>query len=116
MPTFSAWQRQYGPRGFAVVGISMDDDAADARRVVQRLKLDYPNSMGDARLGKNYGGVLGLPLTFLIDRSGRIRARFQGETDPKAIEKQVQALLDEAPCSNASTAAPCSGSAKPHAP
>lgn len=95
MPTFSAWQRQYGPRGLAVIGISMDDDAADARHLVQRLKLDYPNAMGDARLGEQYGGVLGLPLTFLVDRNGRIRARFQGETDLKAIEKQVQALLAE---------------------
>jgi cytochrome c biogenesis protein CcmG/thiol:disulfide interchange protein DsbE len=95
MPTFNAWQHQYGPRGFAVVGISMDDDAADARRVVLRLKLDYPNSMGDARLGRLYGGVLGLPLTFLIDRNGIVRARFQGETDKKTIEKGVQALLSE---------------------
>jgi peroxiredoxin len=93
MPVFSAWQRQYGPRGFAVAGISMDDDAAAARRAVRRLKLDYPNAMGDARLGMRYGGVLGLPLTFLIDRNGVVRARFQGETDPSTIEKQIQALL-----------------------
>jgi peroxiredoxin len=116
MPTFSAWQRQYGPRGFAVVGISMDDDAADARRVVKRLKLDYLNAMGDARLGERYGGILGLPLTFLIDRNGVVRARFQGETDPKVIEKQMRALLSEVPCSNTRIASPCSGPAKPHAP
>jgi peroxiredoxin len=95
MPVFSAWQRQYGPQGLAIIGISMDDDAAAARRLVQRLKLDYPVAMGDARLGLRYGGVLGLPLTFLIDRNGVVRARFQGETDAKTIEKQVQGLLAE---------------------
>ena len=96
MPTFSAWQRQYGPRGLEVVGVSMDDSAASARRVVERLKIDYPVAMGDAQLGMRYNGVLGLPLTFLIDRNGVIRARFQGVTDAKVIEKQVQALLGEA--------------------
>ncbi len=96
MPTFSAWQRQYGPRGLEVVGVSMDDSAASARRVVERLKIDYPVAMGDARLGLRYNGVLGLPLTFLIDRNGVIRARFQGATSAKVIEKQVQALLGEA--------------------
>jgi peroxiredoxin len=96
MPTFSAWQRQYGPRGLEVVGVSMDDSAASARRVVERLKVDYPVAMGDAQLGVRYNGVLGLPLTFLIDRNGVIRARFQGVTNTKVIQKQVQALLGEA--------------------
>lgn len=97
MPAFAAWQRQYGSQGLAVIGISMDDDAGAARRLVERLKLDYPNAMGDARLGMRYGGVMGLPLTFLIDRKGVIRARFQGETNAKTIEKQVLALLAEPP-------------------
>jgi peroxiredoxin len=95
MPIFSAWQRQYGPQGFAIIGISMDDDAAAARQLVQRLKLDYPVAMGDARLGLRYGGVLGLPLSFLIDRNGVVRARFQGEKDVNVMESQVRALLAE---------------------
>lgn len=95
MPIFSAWQRQYGPQGLAIIGISMDDDAAAARQLVQRLKLDYPVAMGDARLGLRYGGVLGLPLSFLIDRNGVVRARFQGMTDVKVIESQLQLLLAE---------------------
>ena len=95
MPVFAAWQRQYSPQGFAIIGISMDDDAAVARRLVQRLKLDYPVAMGDARLGLRYGGVLGLPLSYLIDRNGVVRARFQGETDVKSMENQMRALLAE---------------------
>ena len=95
MPVFNAWQRRYGPQGLTILGISMDDDAGTARRVVGRQKLDYPNALGDARLGARYGGVLGLPLAFLIDRNGVVRARFQGETDMKTIEKQLQMLLRE---------------------
>jgi cytochrome c biogenesis protein CcmG/thiol:disulfide interchange protein DsbE len=49
--------------------------------------------MGDVNLGDLYGGVLGLPMTFLIDRHGEIRAEFQGETDLNGIEKQMQALV-----------------------
>ncbi len=93
MPVFAAWQRQYGSQGFAVIAISMDDDAAPARRLVERLKLNYPAAMGDERLAARYGGVLGLPLTFLIDRDGAVRARFQGDTDIREIESQMKALL-----------------------
>ena len=93
MPVFAGWQRLYGPRGFEAIGISMDDSAPPARRLVERLKLDYPNAMGDERLAARYGGVLGLPLTFLIDRDGVVRARYQGETDPKVIENRIRAML-----------------------
>ncbi len=95
MPTFVLWQRQYGPRGLQVIGISMDDDPALARRLSAKLQLDYPAAMGDEKLGQLYGGVLGLPLTYLIDRKGIVRAKFQGETDLKTIETQLKALLAE---------------------
>ncbi len=96
MPVFANWQSQYGAEGLQVIGISMDDDPTVARRAVARLKLDYPSAMGNARLAMRYGGVLGLPLTFLIDRNGIVRARFQGETDQKLIEQEIKLLLTSA--------------------
>lgn len=95
MPTFVQWQRDYGSRGLQVIGISMDDDPASARRITTKFHLNYPVAMGDEKLGELYGGVLGLPLTYLIDRNGKVRAKFQGETDLKTIEKQLNALLAE---------------------
>ena len=89
MPVFAQWQQKYGLDGLQVIGISMDDDPTPARKLVLKLNLNYPVAMGDAALGKRYGGVLGLPLTFLIDRSGMIRAQFQGEADLGKIEKQL---------------------------
>jgi cytochrome c biogenesis protein CcmG, thiol:disulfide interchange protein DsbE len=93
MPVFAAWQKQYGPLGLQIVGISMDDDPAPAREIVSRMKLNYPVAMGDAALGERYGGVLGLPLTYLIDRNGIVRARFQGETDMNSIVKTLKMIL-----------------------
>lgn len=95
MPRFAAWQAQYGVQGLQVIGISMDDDAAAAKDVVKKLSLNYPVAMGDARLGEQYGGVLGLPLTFLIDRRGVVHAEFEGEADLTAIEMQMKTLLGE---------------------
>jgi cytochrome c biogenesis protein CcmG, thiol:disulfide interchange protein DsbE len=93
MPIFAAWQRRYGPRGFEVIGISMDDDAVPVRRLAARLKLDYPLAMGDASLGEQYGGVLGLPITYLIGRDGVVRAEFEGEANLKAMQAKLTALL-----------------------
>jgi cytochrome c biogenesis protein CcmG/thiol:disulfide interchange protein DsbE len=94
MPIFSKWQQQNESRGFQVIGISMDDDVVPVRKLTGKLKPTYPVAMGDAKLGEAYGGVMGLPLTYLIDRRGTVRARFQGETDPAAIEKQLKMMLE----------------------
>jgi cytochrome c biogenesis protein CcmG/thiol:disulfide interchange protein DsbE len=93
MPRFVAWQTQYGPRGLQIIGISMDDDPALAREMYEKQKLNYPVAMGDDKLGQLYGGVLGLPLTYLIDSHGNVRAQFRGEADLNAIEEQFKPLL-----------------------
>jgi peroxiredoxin len=93
MPIFARWQQQYGADGLAVVGISMDDDSASVRAVIKKLRIDYPVAMGSAALGQRYGGVLGLPLTFLIDRRGIVRAEYLGEADVTKIEAALQKLL-----------------------
>jgi thiol-disulfide isomerase/thioredoxin len=93
MPMFARWQEQYGPQQLTVIGISMDDDSELVRRMVHAQRIDYPVAMGDAKLGQRYGGVLGLPLTFLIDRKGIVRAKFQGETDLGKIEASLRSLL-----------------------
>jgi cytochrome c biogenesis protein CcmG, thiol:disulfide interchange protein DsbE len=92
MPTFVEWQKQYGSRNFQVIGISMDDAAPEVIATVSRLKLNYPVLMGDEYLGADYGGVLGLPVTFLIDRDGKIRARYQGDALTR-INSDIQHLL-----------------------
>ena len=93
MPHFVDWQNKYGPRGLQIIGISMDDDPALARAAYRKLRLNYPVAMGDAKLGELYGGVLGLPVTFLIDAHGQVRAGFEGETSLNKIETQLQSLL-----------------------
>jgi len=93
MPRFIAWQNKYGPRGLRIIGISMDDDPAMAGSLVRKLKLNYPVVMGDEKIGHLYGGVMGLPITFLIDKQGRVQAQYQGETDLNSIEEEFKLLL-----------------------
>jgi thiol-disulfide isomerase/thioredoxin len=95
LPTFARWQKQYGAEGLQVLAVSMDDDSKPVGKAVRKLHLNYPVVMGDERLGLEYGGVLGLPITYLIGRDGKIAARFGGETDLNAMEKQVRTLLEQ---------------------
>jgi thiol-disulfide isomerase/thioredoxin len=89
---FAEWQRKNGS-DLQVIAVSMDDSDAPVRAMTRTLNLNFPIVMGDAKLGSRFGGVLGLPLSFLIDRRGVIVARFEGETDQDALDAQVRQLL-----------------------
>lgn len=97
IPRFTEWQRQFGPQGFQVLAVSMDDDPSPVRTFVQRTHPNFPIVMGDARLGELYGGVLGVPVTFLIDRSGIVRRRYDGGPVGQDVAGQIHRLLDATP-------------------
>lgn len=93
LPKFDGWQKNYGAQGLQVLAVSMDDNESPVRRTMHRMRLDFPVVMGDAQLGEAYGGVLGLPVTYLIDREGRIVAEFKGATDLSAMEAAMKRVL-----------------------
>lgn len=95
IPRFAEWQKELGGEGFQVLGISMDDSAAPVRTAYQKYRMNYPVVMGDAKLGEIYGGVFGLPVTFLIDRKGKIRFRHQGAVHLDTLHHEVEELLRE---------------------
>lgn len=97
LPTFAEWQRDYGAQGLQILALSMDDDEKPVHARVRRLHLNFPVMMGDAKLGTQYGGVLGLPTTYLIDRDARIAYQFKGETDLAAMKARIEQLLAQKP-------------------
>ena len=93
LPRFRAWQRRYRARGLQVVGVSMDDDAARARAADHKLQLNFPVVMGSVRLARLYGGIYGVPVTFLIDRRGRIDLIETGAANLPRLQRHLEALL-----------------------
>jgi thiol-disulfide isomerase/thioredoxin len=92
MPTFAQWQTQYHGK-LQVIGVNMDDELSKAELVAQKLKVNYPLVIGTARMGEAFGGVYGLPVTFLIDVHGRIRAEYQGGNHVSQIHTEIEHLL-----------------------
>lgn len=92
-PHFVALQQKYGGQGLQIIGVSMDDSTDPVHTFYQQFHMNYPVVMGTADVGSAYGGVLGLPIAFLIDRDGRIYAKHMGATDAAVFEKDITTLL-----------------------
>ncbi len=85
--------REYGGQGLQVIGVSMDDDPQPVRIAYRKYGLNYPVVMGDEKLGELYGGILGLPITFLIDAKGTIRFEHQGAANLNTIQNEMRKIL-----------------------
>ena len=92
-PHFVELQKKYGERGLQIIGVSMDDSPDPVHPFSQQFHINYPIVMGTADVGAAYGGVLGLPIAFVIDREGHISAKHMGATNAEVFEKDVTALL-----------------------
>jgi hypothetical protein len=49
--------------------------------------------MGTAKTGELYGGILGLPISFLIGRDGRIYTKHIGATEASVFEREITHLI-----------------------
>jgi cytochrome c biogenesis protein CcmG/thiol:disulfide interchange protein DsbE len=92
-PHFVDLQQKYGGEGLQIIGVSMDDSTDPVRSFYQQFHMNYPVVMGTADVGGAYGGVLGLPIAFLIGRDGRIYAKHIGATDAGVFDKDIATLL-----------------------
>ena len=95
IPGFVEMQNAYGPKGFQVIGISIDDRADQLKPFVDEYKMNYPVLQGLGRddVTDAFGPVFGLPTTLIISRDGRICASHAGMTAKETFETQIRELL-----------------------
>ena len=98
IPWFMEFEQQFKDRGFAVVGVSMDEDGWTAvKPYLVKMKVNYRILLGNDQIGTLYGGVDSLPTTFLIDRQGKIASVHIGVSNGKEEFKDAIVHLLDAP-------------------
>ena len=93
IPHFVELQDKYRDQGLRVIGISMDDGVKPVRGFYRQFKMNYPVGLGNEKVAEVYGGVLGLPITFLVGRDGRVAAKYVGEVQMSTLEQRIESLL-----------------------
>jgi cytochrome c-type biogenesis protein len=103
IPILINLQHQYAGQGFVTLGVAMDDDGKKVvDPFVQNTKFDvngqptpmsYRIVLGTDDITTKFGGLLGMPTTFLINRDGKIAKKYIGILTESEITKDVQAQL-----------------------
>ena len=94
IPWYMEFDQKYRSRGLAVVGVSMDDDGWKSVRPFLAKGIDtetggniamrYPVVIGNQDLARQYH-LTQMPMTLLIDRTGRIALSHTGVVDKKRL-------------------------------
>jgi thiol-disulfide isomerase/thioredoxin len=95
IPDFVRLQDKYRAQGLEIVGLSLDDDGEKAvRPFAEKHGVNYTMLLAaGTNTADRFGGVIGIPTTFVLDRQGRIVKKFIGMMGPKTFEEAIQPLL-----------------------
>lgn len=89
----SALARRYRQAGLSVVAVNLEQTPQQVTALLERLDLGYPvlfDRQGEA--ARRYG-VSGLPMSYLIDREGRLQRRIVGAMSSWELEQLVKQML-----------------------
>jgi len=96
MPWFVELQKEYGPQGFEIVGVAMDDASTeDIAKFAKEMGVNYPILLGQESVGESYGGVSVLPTTFFLDRDGKLIAREFGLQSRSVFVDHIKKALSQ---------------------
>jgi peroxiredoxin len=88
------YQRLHG-EGFELLAVNVGQSRGTAAAFSGRIGIGYPVLLdSDSAVTERYG-VIALPTTILVDRSGRVRGKILGESDASTFEQEVRRLLSE---------------------
>ncbi len=94
IPELVRMQAKFGSEGLQVVGIAVQDTERKVKDYAQANGINYPVAMGDESYKAIYGGVNGLPTSFLIGRDGGIYRKIVGAPmDMTVFDQDIRALL-----------------------
>ena len=97
MPLLDGISKKYGKMGFVLYGINVDQDTADAEKILQKIKINYSVLFDpESKLSSLYK-VDAMPTSVFIDKKGNLRYIDRGYSpgDEAKYVAQIQELIRE---------------------
>ena len=94
--TLEILNREYKNSGLEIIGISLDKKGlGEVDSFVQQMKIPYTVLLGDESVIKSYGGLKGVPTSFLLDKEGRIIKKYSGQINHETVSSDLKTVFGE---------------------
>ena len=94
VPNFVKLQNEFKAEGFSVVAISVDESGPHGVAAFARKKgINYPVLIYTRAVLQDFGGVYGIPASFMINRKGEVVKRYTGYVEHSILAKDIKSLL-----------------------
>ena len=94
VPVLVKLQNELESSGFSVIGLSVDQGGSSAvAKFAQKHAVNYPLLMAGSKTTMDFGGVYGIPVGFLVNRSGNVVKKYIGYVQHDVLEKDIRGLL-----------------------
>jgi thiol-disulfide isomerase/thioredoxin len=92
LPDFVRLQEKYRDH-VQFVGLAVDaEKTEDVQAFVQKYNVNYPIAQVGPELEAEFGGILGLPTSFVVNRQGRVVQTHIGWVSPGIYEQEIRLL------------------------
>jgi peroxiredoxin len=97
MPLLDAMSQRYSAAGFVLLGVDVEEDNTDAKKIVKDLKITYPILFDTENKVSKLYSVETMPTTVMIDKKGKIRYINHGYKpgDETKYRDQIRELIKE---------------------
>ncbi len=93
MPDLNAIHGEYQDKGVVILGICLNADPKQLQVLVKQLKLAYPILLGTDKVSKDYGDIVAVPTTFILNKEGKIAEKFTGPRKKEEFLNLIKPLL-----------------------
>jgi thiol-disulfide isomerase/thioredoxin len=95
MPWFEEFRKQYASQGFEILGLTDDVEVGKEKiaKVSEKIGVTYPILMTDGKVQEAYGGLDVLPVSFYVDRNGKIVVQTAGLGPKDEVEAHIKETI-----------------------
>ena len=94
VPDLIELQNKYSDKGFSVVALSVDQGGAGVvKKLVEKRSINYPVLMATGGTARAFGGVVGIPTSFLVNSKGTVVKKYPGYVPHVLLENDIKKIM-----------------------
>jgi thiol-disulfide isomerase/thioredoxin len=94
IPNLIELQNEYSSKNFSVIGLSVDQGENVVKKLVTKKGINYPVMMADNSVTREFGGVYGIPTSFLVNSRGNVVKKYTGYVPHSVLVRDIKQIIN----------------------